>query len=130
MNRVKVCGIIGLGIVIGLIFMGSLVVARQPEGAPQRVWVTNKHDGQSFAMFLLATGRVSRCHDTDGGINPMIFGTLYATNWEGSGTRHLTEYWTSSRRIREFACGKDIFINGIRGDPHLAYAFDFYRFPH
>ncbi|MDP2666131.1 MAG: hypothetical protein Q8P05_01360 [Candidatus Diapherotrites archaeon] len=121
MKRNMMIGII----LLALLAFGGLALARDPQTIPPGSWVENLDDGSGYFADVLMAANVDNCVDSDEGMKPLEMGSIDVTMPGANRARHLGEYNTPTGKIREFACGSDILIDGQPGDPGKAYAFDY-----
>ncbi len=89
------------------------------------VHVTDIGTGQTYWANAVSARAMFTCEDEDNGFNPTFHGEIQIVNMQQSIARTLQEKVLAGGRIREYACGDQILIDGIAVQPTWAIAFDY-----
>ena len=89
------------------------------------VQVTDLGTGQTFWANAVSARAMSVCEDQDHGFNPTFHGQIHVVNMQQTIDRILQEKVLAGGRIREYACGNEILIDGVNVQPTWAIGFDY-----
>ncbi len=91
------------------------------------VTVHNVSGGPNYSAIKVAdaNGTVLVCGDTDGGFNPTSKGAMDVNFSDRNGTSIYGDYCLDANTLIEFACGKDVNVNGGIAQNNNAYTFKF-----
>lgn len=117
---------------LGVIFLAAIVLAPIVMANINRipgvnVTVRNIIGGPTFNAIMIgdANGTVLTCSDTDGRFNTVVKGDLNATFSDRNGMFDYHDRCLDANTLLEFACGKDVNVNGGMAQNNNAYAFKF-----
>lgn len=119
--------LIGIALVAALV-LAPIVMANIDRITPRvAVTVHNVSGGATHNALLIgdANGTVLTCVGGDGGFNPTVLGDVNATFSDRNGMINYIDNCADANHLIEFACGKDVNVNGGQAQPTHAYAFNF-----
>lgn len=116
------------GITVLLMFLlAPLALATLNRVTPLNVFVHNVSGGHTYNAIEVgdSNGMVLSCIDTDGGFAPLSKGGMNVTFSDANGTFFYSDRCVDANKLLEYACGKDVNVNGGMAQTNNAYAFHF-----